>query len=253
MSAPIQPEIDRVRLLVPTLERWLPGFAARTSGVSDEAITELQSLAGRTFPAAYCEFLRIAGARWGTGALLYDARFDLETVREFWAALDWTLPDRYVCFGVAQRDPWFDLHLDLAHPGAELALVRFPALDEDEDEAVIDEYRSVLELSFTGMLFVRSFLDFVLPRFRHVAELASGRRSNLEAARQVLLGEGLAIEPLSTAWSCVAGSEGLGLIAHEWQGSAPLAVRLAGDDGERLRLLVQRLAGALDLELVRIG
>lgn len=226
MNTRLLPEIDRVRLLLPSIDRMLPGFGQQTAGASPREIDLLLHTAGQPLPEAYLEFMRLAGKVWGGGAnIIYGGSFSIDTMTEFWRDMQWPRHERFIPFAMAEDDPWLDLYLDLERLDGELPLICMHRPDDDDDDVVSGA--DMLDPSFTGAIFFRAWYDQYAPLWPCRALANCERRpGEMESASRVLAERGWAQHPLSSPWSQVFQRTDVEVSIYECRGLGSLTAEI---------------------------
>lgn len=197
---PSKSQKSRMHSVVEAISQYLPSFPEEIRGCTPEEISSLQAAVGRPLPTAYVEYLQCMGHHTGSLVFYESSDFSFETMLRIHTRREVLMPpERFLMFGVAEDDPYYNFHLDCGTP--EPQVVRFPMPETAEEFPKVIQHLDWLASSLYELVFSRAYLDFHLPGFSQQVVLAEddSRPLDITKVEAVLAQLGLARHPQSTA------------------------------------------------------
>lgn len=231
--------------VVQAIAQYHPSFMDEIQGCTPTEITKLQAIIGRPLPACYIEFLQLMGHSTGPLVLYKDSDFSFNSVLNHHSDKDIPHPpERYLLFGIAEDDPYYDFYLDCGTP--EPQVVRFPTPETAEEFPKVISKMGWLASSLYEFVFSKAFFKLHLSHFPHEDMLAEDTQApvKLEKAESVLKKLGFTQHPQSTAAAVYYERPTAKVVLNRFVGS-PLTITLAAYDRRELAkvsdVLVQQL------------
>ncbi|GHH02736.1 SMI1/KNR4 family protein [Comamonas sp. JC664] len=238
--------------VVQAITQYHPTFTNEVRGCTPSEVARIEAAVGRPLPASYIDFLRAMGRGTGPLQLLQDSDvFSFEPVAAYHDNKDIPKPPaRYLLFGLAEDDPYFDIYLDCG--SQEPQVIRFPTPESAKDFPEAIQQCDWLASSLSEFIFAKAFFQFHVSHFPQRMSLAESpeARSRLDQdqAEVPLTKLGFTRHPLSSA--AVAYYErptSLVVLSKSHPSDAPWLFTVAAYDRKELLKLSDVLARQLQL------
>jgi hypothetical protein len=234
-----------IQQLIAFVAHYDPEFPKKIRGAAPHKIAELERLAGQRLPAFYHECLLAMGDSmdWLQPT---QARFDIDTLLQYYNAESWRPPPGYLKIGLGDNDPFFDIYLE-SDGGPEPRVVTMPHGPTNDFEKLKKSFRHPLAGSLEEYLGTSAYRTSKLDTLPNALRIAGNDPSQPLLARTGPVLAQLGLKPFwfSNDWVQVFDSRQAGAITTQFPGGV-LAIDLAAQDPETLgnlrRTLLQNFA-----------
>ncbi|MCY1080184.1 SMI1/KNR4 family protein [Archangium lansingense] len=174
----------RMQAVVQAITQYHPSFADEIRGCSPAEISQLQAAVGQPIPPSYIEFLQLMGHSTGPLQLFQDSDvFSFGPVLAYHSNKNIPRPpERYLLFGLAEDDPYYDFYLDCGTPDPQV--VRFPTPERVEEFPRIIEQLDWLASSLYEFVFSKAFFGFHVSRFPQRGSLAENPETRIKLEQE---------------------------------------------------------------------
>ncbi|HYO55821.1 SMI1/KNR4 family protein [Archangium sp.] len=241
----------RMQEVVQAITQYHPSFIDEIRGCTPAEISRIQAIVSRPLPACYVDFLLHMGHSTGSLALYKDSDFSFNSVLEYHSDEDIPrAPERYLLFGIAEDDPYYNFYLDCSTPQPQV--VRFPTPETVEEYSKVISKMGWLASSLYEFVFSKAFAKLHLSHFPHEGMLAEDTQApvRLEQAESVLTKLGFTRHQQSTESAMYYERPTATVILRRFVGS-PLAFTVASYDRRELAKVSDVLSQQLRLVVPR--
>ena len=246
-----------MRAVVQAISQYSPSFMDEIQGCTPAEISKLQAAVGRPLPVSYAGFLHFMGHSTGPLELFKDSDFSFTSVLEYYFNKKLPRPpERYILFGLAEDDPYYDFYLDCGSPDPQV--VRFPTPETAKAFPKAISQLGWLASSLYEFVFSKAYFKFHLSQFPHRHMLAEDTEHpvTFEQAESLLKKLNFTRHPQSSKAVAYYDLPTSAVTCNRFEGS-PMAVNIAAHSPRELArisdILEQHLRLLhLRLDLVRL-
>ncbi|NOJ91193.1 SMI1/KNR4 family protein [Myxococcus xanthus] len=238
--------------VVQAISQYHPAFATELRGCGPSEISQLQAAVGRPLPPGYTGFLQVMGRGTGTLQLFQDSDdFSFKPVLEYHRNKDLPkAPARYLLFGLAEDDPYFDFYLDCGP--SEPQVIRFPTPETAKAFPKVIEQAEWLASSLSEFVFSKAYFHFHVSRFPQRTSLVeppeAHTRLDQEQAGLTLVKMGFTRHPQSSDTIAYYERPTCTVVVSKSQpGDAPLLFSVAAYDRREMLKVTDVLSQQLQL------